>query len=108
MIMRQTMVKMNCWEFKHCNRVAAGANAQEAGICPATTAKPVDGLNDGKCGGRCCWAIAGTFCGNMIQGTFAMKQRNCLKCEFFKHVIREQGEDYTNTKQILEILKTSL
>jgi len=34
-----------------------------------------------------------------------MKQRNCLKCTFFKNVIREQGANYTNTKSILDSLK---
>jgi len=97
--------KLNCWEFKNCGREPGGSRVAELGVCPAAADTPAEGLNDGKCGGRCCWAIAGTFCGGFVQGTFAMKQRNCLKCDFFKQVIREQGKDYTNTKAILERLK---
>lgn len=99
------MSKQNCWEFKSCKRAPSQGKIEDPGICPAATNKIVDGLNDGKCGGRCCWAIAGTFCGDKVQGTFAMKQRNCLKCTFFKNVIREQGANYTNTKSILDSLK---
>lgn len=99
------MGKLNCWEFKNCGREPGGSKAAEMSICPAATEKRAAGLNDGKYGGRCCWAIAGTFCGGFMQGTFAMKQRTCLKCTFFKQVIREQLEDYTNTKEILERLR---
>ncbi|MGO8782449.1 MAG: hypothetical protein ACLPRH_12610 [Syntrophobacteraceae bacterium] len=34
--------------------------------------------------------MAGTLCGGKVQGSFAMKLANCMKCEFY------QGPDYNN------------
>lgn len=63
---------MNCWEFKNCGREAGGAKARELGVCPAY---PNQGTN--------CARIAGTLCGGKVQGTFAMKVANCMKCDFY-------------------------
>ena len=63
---------MNCWEFKKCGREAGGAKAKELGVCHAYP-------NHGT---HCAW-IAGTLCGGKVQGTFAMKVANCMKCEFY-------------------------
>ncbi|MGC9976089.1 MAG: two-CW domain-containing protein [Syntrophales bacterium] len=64
---------MNCWEFKKCGREAGGVNAKEFGVCPVY---PIHG--------RKCAQIGGTFCGGKIQGTFARKLLDCLKCDFFQ------------------------
>ena len=64
---------MNCWEFKKCGREKGGAKAAELGVCPAYPDK-----------GNHCARIAGTFCGGIVQGTFAMKLANCMKCEFYQ------------------------
>jgi hypothetical protein len=91
--------KKNCWEFKKCGREPGGRKASEFGICPATTSNVANGINEGKNGGRICWAIAGTYCINMIngskkvQGTFAKKRFFCTTCDFFKSVEKEQGAD---------------
>lgn len=63
---------MNCWEFKKCGRQKGGTRVEEFGECPAYP----------KHGQHCAW-VAGTFCGGKIQGTFAMKFANCLKCDFY-------------------------
>jgi hypothetical protein len=63
---------MNCWEFKKCGREAGGAKAAELGVCPAYP-------NHGK---HCAW-ITGTLCGGVVQGSFAMKHRNCMECGFY-------------------------
>ena len=53
--------------------------------CPAVTAKHLDGVNCGMAAGRCCWAVVGTLCRER-EGT----GRDCLDCEFFKRVGREE------------------
>ena len=63
---------MNCWEFKKCGREKGGTNSNELGVCPAYPDK-----------GDNCARIAGTLCGGKIQGTFAMKLVDCMKCNFF-------------------------
>lgn len=85
------MKKRNCWEVMKCGREPGGGNAHELGICPATADSSAHGLNGGVKGGRICWAVAGTFCGGKVQGTFAQKEVICMACEFFKRVKEEEG-----------------
>ncbi|MGK7873659.1 MAG: two-CW domain-containing protein [Xenococcaceae cyanobacterium] len=102
------MSKMNCWEFKKCGREPGGLKARELGVCPAATESRVDGINDGKNGGRCCWAITATLCGGEVQGSFGPKFfAKCRKCEFYRLVIEEQGFDYCLATTILQKLKGS-
>ncbi|WP_339136909.1 MAG: hypothetical protein WGN25_03155 [Candidatus Electrothrix sp. GW3-4] len=78
---------MNCWEFKDCGREPNGKNIALYGICPVTTESSVDGIHNGKNGGRCCWAIIpyqstiennlGFCCGGLFE---------CIKCDFYKLV----------------------
>lgn len=75
--------KKQCWEFKGCGRQPGGHNVKELGVCPAANDTSSDGLNDGKNGGRICWAVAGTFCGGEAQGAFAQKESSCMNCVFF-------------------------
>ncbi len=65
---------MNCWEAKSCGREAGGAKSAELGVCPAYT----------KNAGQACWVVAGTFCGGEVQGTFAEKEHNCMRCDFYQ------------------------
>ncbi|NQW17113.1 MAG: hypothetical protein HQ478_06460 [Chloroflexi bacterium] len=80
------MVAPNCWEFKNCGREPGGVKVAELGICPAASDTSVNGTNNGKNGGRVCWAVTGTFCGGVVQGSFAQKHLSCMTCEFFKLV----------------------
>ncbi len=82
---------LNCWEFKQCGREPNGAKVAELGICPAAVDRASNGLNDGRNGGRFCWAVSGTFCGGKVQGTFAQKQTTCLNCDFFRLVKTDGG-----------------
>lgn len=95
------MEKQNCWEFKKCGRQPGGAKAAELGVCPVATTDRVDGMNGGAKGGRVCWAVTGTLCGGKVQGTFAMKLANCLECEFYRMVMKEEGSLYCKTNDIL-------
>lgn len=91
----------NCWEFHQCGRQPGGGRAEELGVCPAASAKPLDGLHDGINGGRVCWAIAGTFCRGKVQGDFAGKLDTCMDCDFFKQVKQEQGFHFLPLPYIL-------
>jgi len=64
---------MNCWELKKCGRQAGGLKAKELGVCPAYPDH-----------GTTCAHIAGTLCGGQVQGSFASKLVNCMKCDFYK------------------------
>lgn len=96
----------NCWEYKNCGREPGGKNVEGKGICPAAIQTKVDEIHGGKNAGRCCWAIAGTFCDGEIQADIREKQDNCLKCSFYQSVWHEeQHKGYMTTSMILDILK---
>ena len=65
---------LNCWEVMTCGREKGGKNSAKDGVCPAAADQSFDGINSGKCGGRFCWAVAGTFCDGCVQGSFADKR----------------------------------
>lgn len=95
------MASQNCWEFKRCGRQAGGAKAGELGVCKAAAETRAHGLNDGVNGGRACWALAGTLCGGVVQGSFASKISNCMACDFYKQVAQQQGPALRGAKEIL-------
>ena len=77
-------MKRNCWEVQKCGREPGGKNVMEKGVCPAATIHSLDGAHGGKNAGRCCWLVAGTWCGGEVVGSLAIKYQDCRKCEFFK------------------------
>ncbi len=85
------MGKLNCWEFKECERQPGGTKVAELGVCPAAIDETADGINGGYWGGRICWAISGTFCGGRSQGSFAQKRLNCMTCDFYREVKEVEG-----------------
>lgn len=99
------MSRMNCWEFKKCGRQPGGNNTRELGICPASVETRTDKVNNGKNGGRVCWVIAGTFCEGKKQGSFASKIGNCLSCEFYYLVQKEEIPNFKTPSDILSLLK---
>jgi hypothetical protein len=98
------MLKKNCWEATNCGRKAGGRKAAESGICPASLETAVDGLNDGKNGGRVCWAIPGTLCDGEIQYFETQKWGKCRRCTFFWKVHREERANYAGVACIMERL----
>ena len=70
-------------------------NVTEMGECPAPQDTRLNGQNSGKNGGRMCWLVKETLCGNKLQGDFNSKLRNCIKCEFLKTVYKEEGPNFT-------------
>lgn len=98
------MSKLNCWEFKKCGREPGGAKEKELGVCKASTESRLSDANGGKNAGRACWALAGTLCGGKVQGTFAEKLGNCLSCEFYQLVVKEEGAKLKGSRDILKML----
>jgi len=89
---------LNCWEVMMCGREKGGKNATKYGVCPAAADQSFDGINSGKCGGRICWAVAGTFCGGCTQGSFVDKRSSCQNCDFYHMVQEEEGMANRQTK----------
>ncbi|NJD55849.1 MAG: hypothetical protein FIA94_05515 [Nitrospirae bacterium] len=89
-----------------CGREPGGKYARELGVCPAAVEERLDSVHGGKKAGRACWVIAGTFCEGDVQGTFAMKYRDCTSCRFFRLVRAEEGKDYQTSLVLLKKLKT--
>lgn len=59
-IIKESEIK--CWEMKKCGKKD----------CPAYLHP----------GGRC-WLLAGTMCGGVVQGEFAVKYKSCTECEVY-------------------------
>ena len=91
------IAKQNCWEFNKCGREPGGSRVGETGACPAATETSCTGLNNGKNGGRMCWAISGTFSTGRIKGAFA-REFSCLNCDFLRSVCKE--EDICSFEQL--------
>ncbi|MHA1959896.1 MAG: two-CW domain-containing protein [Candidatus Thorarchaeota archaeon] len=85
------MTKKNCWEFMECGRQPGGQKAEELGVCPAAIEESTTGTNSGSNGGRVCWAVVGTLCRGEVQGEFASKMGNCIKCDFYHTVESEES-----------------
>lgn len=98
---RSVTRKLNCWEYKKCGRGPGGKNVKELGVCPAARETRADGINDGKNGGRVCWAIAGTLCDGKLQGTYASKLGFCLVCDFCQLVLREEKTRFLQHRDVL-------
>jgi len=85
---------MNCWEHMKCDRQSGGSKVEELGVCPASTARVLNGLNNGLNGGRFCWAVSGTLCHGKVQGTSVDKHLTCLACDFYQSVEKQEGNDF--------------
>lgn len=103
--MKKQDKKLNGWEFKKCGREAGGVNAEELGVCPATTAEKLNAVHGGKNAGRTCWVVAGTMCKGRVQGTFANKYQDCYLCDFFRAVKEEEGPAYEVSIVLLNKIK---
>jgi len=99
------MKAMNCWEFKKCGRQPGGNKVAELGICIATTDGRVDGLNHGTNAGRICWFVSGTLCGGKVQGSYAIKLTNCMSCNFYQLVTKEESSSRVTYQEVAARLK---
>ena len=87
------MQKKNCWEVMQCGREPGGKKAEELGVCSAATDVRLDSIHGGRKAGRACWVIADTFCDGVVQGTFAQKYCDCTMSEFYRQVMKEEGQN---------------
>jgi len=85
--------KSNCWQTMKCGREPSGRRVAELGVCPAAKSN-ANSANGGTFAGRICWTVAGTLCGDRVQGTFAQKAANCVACKFYVSVKQEEGNDF--------------
>jgi len=84
------MNRVNCWEYKKCERQPGGKRVQELGICPVTTHQALHGAHGGLNAGRACWVVAGSLCGGKVQGSYAQKLADCWRCDFMNDVKQEE------------------
>ena len=101
------MLKKNCWDFKKCGREAQGPNSAELGVCPAYVENRLDGVHGGMNAGRSCWVVAGTMCGGNVQGTYALKEKNCLRCDFYNLVYEEEDGNFLFMTKLYDKLKSA-
>lgn len=99
------MMKLNCWEYKKCGREPGGAKVNELGVCPAATEQRLDGVHGGQCSGRACWVVSGTYCKGEVQGQFAKKFGECMKCDFYQLVKSEEFPNFQLTPVLLKSLE---
>ena len=78
----------NCWEIKDCGREPNGRNVSLYGVCPVSVEFSLDGIHNGKNGGRCCWALApGISKGNSnVVISCYEKALVCRSCNFYNLV----------------------
>ena len=75
---------INCWEFMQCGREPGGANTYERGVCQVTTCEKLDGVHNGKNGGRCCWIFFSIFsCGAGNPKNLKEHIATCRQCAFY-------------------------
>jgi hypothetical protein len=98
------MKGINCWEYKKCGRGMDEPEKHKEGVCPVAKETRLDGLHGGTNAGRACWVIAGTSCDNDFQGSFSQKVFDCLECNFYQIVMREEHSDFHHPGSILEML----
>lgn len=73
--------KKNCWDHHGCHKESCAAHSETR----------LHGVHGGHNAGRSCWAVAGTRCGGKVQGDYAQKIGNCMKCDFYQSVAGEEG-----------------
>ena len=89
---------LNCWNWKNCGRYPGGPKADELGVCKATIDNDSDGYLNGRGAGRSCLYLTGTLCGGKVQGSYAAKQANCLKCDYYLALKKEYGSGLSSFK----------
>ncbi|MCU0799764.1 MAG: hypothetical protein MUC62_08860 [Candidatus Thermoplasmatota archaeon] len=84
----------NCWEYRRCGREPGGLNTLSQGVCPTHSFNDLDGKNGGQGGGRCCWRVPEPKGVGPALPHWSDMDRNCLGCDFFKRVSKEQGASF--------------
>ena len=98
-------MKKNCWEIKNCGRHIGGLHEKVSGTCPAYSEAKLNGIHGGKNAGRTCWMIAGTLCEGKTQGTYAEKLLNCVQCDFYDHVRKDESPRFKTSGELNSIIR---
>jgi hypothetical protein len=98
------MGKTNCWQAKKCGRQPGGANVAQLGVCKAAADVAFNQVHGGTNAGRACWIVAGTLCGGNVQGSFAQKMVNCMDCQFYTQVKKEEGKGFQASGNLLRLV----
>ena len=93
--------KVNCWEFKECGHEPGGRNSS-GGVCPAAVDEKLDGIHRGEQAGRSCWIITGTLCNGGVQGNYKLKSTECLQCDFYQLVRKEEIPAFKVTSVLMD------
>ena len=101
----EQMSRSNCWEVMECGRQPGGVDTGLTGVCPVPTETRLNACNHGDNAGRACWYVVGTKCRGKVQGVFAHKFGDCMQCEFYRIVSREEGPDFAKAKDVLVLLR---
>lgn len=99
------MPRLNCWEYMRCGREPNGLRVGSRGVCQAALEYAASDMHGGKNGGRVCWAVSGTLCGGCVQGSFACKIKDCMQCDFYNLVQKEEDEVFESIDSILNRLR---
>lgn len=87
-------MKTNCWNYINCGRELGGAQVKKYDVCPVLQYRAYHQVNHGYMSGRYCWKIVGTLQNNHIRCSYAEKLGDCILCDFFKLVKKEEGADF--------------
>jgi hypothetical protein len=79
---RNTMSKLNGWEYHNCTNID----------CPARKAERFDGFNSGRNGGRICWYVKSI---SSPRKERCEQSKKCAECKFFDFVAKEEGSNLT-------------
>ena len=77
---------MNCWEFMDCGREPDGKNVSRYGVCPVAIESTLDGVHNGKNGGRCCWVVIDYSQNSSELPCCSGGSHECIRCDFYKMV----------------------
>lgn len=83
----------NCWEVLGCGQGPDETLRPGTERCPVPSAAAYAAINDGRAGGRICWAVPGALCRRGLPVELSVEQKPCASCSFFAQVRREQGLD---------------
>jgi hypothetical protein len=68
-----------------CGREPNGKNVSQYGVCQVATETTLNGVHNGKNGGRCCWIIVEYAASNSEYPFCTGKAAECVTCDFYKN-----------------------
>ncbi|MCI5212553.1 MAG: hypothetical protein D3910_28050 [Candidatus Electrothrix sp. ATG2] len=82
---------LNCWEFMDCGREPNGKNVSQYGVCQVAIETTLNGVHNGKNGGRCCWIIVEYSPNNSDLPFCTGTAHECINCDFYKKVFNPKA-----------------